>query len=125
MDKRIRLIATDGAFSMDGDIAPLPEILNLAKKYDAYTFIDECHATGIFGKGGKGTPEYFGIEGEIDIINSTLGKALGGGTGGYTSGRKYIVDVLRQKGRPYLFSNSVAPSVIGASIEVFNMLKES
>jgi len=86
MDKRIRLIATDGVFSMDGDIAPLPEIMNLAKKYDANVFIDECHATGVFGAGGKGTPEYFGMEGEIDIINSTLGKALGGGTGGYTSG---------------------------------------
>ena len=84
MDKRIRLIVTDGTFSMDGDIAPLPEIVALAKKYQAFTFIDECHATGIFGAHGKGTPEYFGLEGEIDIINSTLGKALGGGTGGYT-----------------------------------------
>lgn len=95
MDKRIRLIVTDGVFSMDGDIAPLPEIVALAKKYEAFTFIDECHATGVFGKGGKGTPEYFGIEGEIDIINSTLGKALGGGTGGYTSASKDVVGVLR------------------------------
>jgi len=95
MDKRIRLIVTDGVFSMDGDIAPLPEIVALAKKYDAYTFIDECHATRVFGKGGKGTPEYFGVEGEIDIINSTLGKALGGGTGGYTSASKEVVGVLR------------------------------
>jgi len=86
MDCRIRLIVTDGVFSMDGDVAPLPEIVALAKKYDAYTFVDECHATGVFGAGGKGTPEYFGLEGEIDIINSTLGKALGGGTGGYTTG---------------------------------------
>lgn len=125
MDKRIRLIVTDGVFSMDGDIAPLPEIVALAKKYDAYTFIDECHATGVFGQGGKGTPEYFGLEGEIDIINSTLGKALGGGTGGYTSASQHVVDVLRQKGRPYLFSNSIAPAVVGASIEVFNMLEES
>lgn len=124
-DKRIRLIVTDGVFSMDGDIAPLPKIVELAKKYDAYTFIDECHATGVFGKTGKGTPEYFGLEGEIDIINSTLGKAMGGGTGGYTSARQYIVDVLRQKARPYLFSNSVAPSVIGASIEAYKMLGES
>ena len=125
MDKRMRLIVTDGVFSMDGDIAPLPEIVALAKKYDAYTFIDECHGTGVFGKGGKGTPEYFGLEGEIDIINSTLGKALGGGTGGYTSASQEVVDVLRQKGRPYLFSNSIAPSVVGASNEVFKMLGES
>jgi glycine C-acetyltransferase len=124
-DCRLRLIVTDGVFSMDGDIAPLPEIINLAKKYDAYTFIDECHASGVFGEHGRGTPEYFGVEGEIDIINSTLGKALGGGTGGYTSAKQEVVDVLRQKGRPYLFSNSIAPSVVGASIEVFNMLKES
>lgn len=95
MDKRIRLIVTDGVFSMDGDIAPLPEIVALAKKYDAFTFIDECHGTGVFGQGGKGTPEYFGLEGEIDIINSTLGKALGGGTGGYTSASQEVVDVLR------------------------------
>ena len=125
MDKRMRLIVTDGVFSMDGDIAPLPEIVALAKKYDAYTFIDECHGTGVFGKGGKGTPEYFDLEGEIDIINSTLGKALGGGTGGYTSASQEVVDVLRQKGRPYLFSNSIAPSVVGASNEVFKMLGES
>ena len=125
MDKRIRLIVTDGVFSMDGDIAPLPEIVALAKKYDAYTFIDECHATGVFGKGGKGTPEYFGLEGEIDIINSTLGKALGGGTGGYTSASKEVVGVLRQKGRPYLFSNSIAPAVCGASLEVFKMIDEN
>lgn len=125
MDKRIRLIVTDGVFSMDGDVAPLPEIVALAKKYDAYTFVDECHATGIFGKGGKGTAEYFGLEGEIDIINSTLGKALGGGTGGYTTGHQDVIDVLRQKGRPYLFSNSIAPAVAGASIEVFNMLEEN
>jgi len=95
MDKRIRLIVTDGVFSMDGDIAPLPEIVALAKKYDAFTFIDECHATGVFGTNGKGTPEYFGLEGEIDIINSTLGKALGGGTGGYTAASQEVVDVLR------------------------------
>ena len=125
MDKRIRLIVTDGVFSMDGDIAPLPKIVELAKKYNAFTFVDECHATGVFGDSGKGTPEYFGLEGEIDIINSTLGKALGGGTGGYTSGHQSVIDVLRQKGRPYLFSNSVAPAVVGASIEAFDMLAES
>lgn len=110
---------------MDGDIAPLPEIINLAKKYGAYTFIDECHGTGVFGKHGKGTPEYFGVEKDIDVINSTLGKALGGGTGGYTTASKEIVGVLRQKGRPYLFSNSIAPPVVGGSIEVFDMLSES
>ena len=125
MDKRIRMIVTDGVFSMDGDIAPLPEIVALAKKYDAVTFIDECHGTGVFGQGGKGTPEYFGLEGEIDIINSTLGKALGGGTGGYTSASQEVVDVLRQRGRPYLFSNSIAPAVVGASLEVFQMLGEN
>jgi glycine C-acetyltransferase len=124
-DSRIRLIVTDGVFSMDGDIAPLPKIIDLAKKYNAYTFVDECHATGVFGKNGRGTPEYYGVEGEIDIINSTLGKALGGGTGGYTTGSQEVVDVLRQKGRPYLFSNSIAPSIVGASIEVFKMLKDS
>ena len=110
---------------MDGDIAPLPKIVELAKKYNAFTFVDECHATGVLGKHGGGTPELFGLEGQIDVISSTLGKALGGGTGGYTAGSKEVVGLLRQKGRPYLFSNSIAPSVVGASIEVFNMLEES
>jgi len=110
---------------MDGDIAPLPEIVALAKRYDAITFVDECHATGVFGKTGKGTEEYFGLEGQIDVINSTLGKALGGGTGGYTTANADVCEVLRNKGRPYLFSNSICPSVAGASIEVFNMLQES
>ena len=109
---------------MDGDIAPLPEIVALAKKYDAFTFVDECHASGVLGKNGRGTPEYFGLEGQIDVINSTLGKALGGGTGGFTSASKEVVDILRQKGRPYLFSNSIAPPVVGASLEVFDMLDE-
>ncbi len=116
---------TDGVFSMDGDIAPLPKIVELARKYNAFTFVDECHASGVLGKHGRGTPEYFGLEGEIDVINSTLGKALGGGTGGYTASRKEVVDILRQKGRPYLFSNSIAPPVVGASLEVFDMLNES
>ena len=116
-------IVTDGVFSMDGDIAPLPKIVELAKQYEAYTFIDECHAAGVIGKTGRGTPEYFGLKkGDIDIISSTLGKALGGGTGGYTAGSKAIVDILRQKGRPYLFSNSIAPPVVGASLEVFNIM---
>jgi glycine C-acetyltransferase len=119
------VIVTDGVFSMDGDIAPLPKIVELAKKYDAFTFVDECHATGIFGAHGRGTDEYFGLRGEIDVISSTLGKALGGGTGGYTAGPKEMIEVLRNKGRPYLFSNSICPSVAGASIEVFNMLNES
>jgi glycine C-acetyltransferase len=110
---------------MDGDIAPLPKIVELAKKYDAFTFIDEAHATGVLGKTGRGTPEYFGLEGQIDVINSTLGKALGGGSGGYTASRKEVVDVLRQRGRPYLFSNSIAPPIVGSSLEVFNMLNES
>jgi len=122
---RLKVIVTDGVFSMDGDIAPLPQIVELAKRYDAFTFVDECHATGVFGKHGKGTPEYFNIEGEIDVITSTLGKALGGGTGGYTAACDEVVDILRNKGRPYLFSNSIAPAVAGASIEVFNMLSES
>ena len=94
----------------------------LAKKYDAKVFIDECHATGFFGPTGRGTDEYFGLRGEIDVINSTLGKALGGATGGYTTGRQGIVDVLRQKARPYLFSNTLAPPVVGASLEVFKIL---
>lgn len=116
---------TDGVFSMDGDIAPLDEIHSLAKRYGAFTFVDDCHATGVFGKKGGGTPELFGLEGEIDVISSTLGKALGGGTGGYTAASNEVIDVLRNKGRPYLFSNSIAPPVAGASIEVFKMLEES
>mmetsp|Transcript_48274 Transcript_48274/g.35450 ORF Transcript_48274/g.35450 Transcript_48274/m.35450 type:complete len:301 (+) Transcript_48274:301-1203(+) len=121
---RLRVIVTDGVFSMDGDIAPLPKIIELAEKYDAFTFVDECHATGVLGKTGRGTPEYYNLEGKIDVINSTLGKALGGGTGGYSAGKKEVIDMLRQRGRPYLFSNSIAPPVVGASLEVFKMLNE-
>jgi len=124
-DARFRLIATDGVFSMDGHIAPLKQICDLADKYDALVFVDECHATGFFGKTGRGTPEYCGVEGRIDIINSTLGKALGGATGGYTTSRKEIIDILRQRARPYLFSNTIAPAVVGASIKVFDMLSSS
>jgi glycine C-acetyltransferase len=102
-DARIRLIATDGVFSMDGDVAPLDKIAELCEKYKANLFVDECHATGFYGKTGRGTPEYFGVQEKVDIINSTLGKALGGGTGGYTTGRKEVVEILRQKARPYLF----------------------
>jgi glycine C-acetyltransferase len=122
---RTRLIATDGVFSMDGDVAPLREIVALADKYDAQLFIDECHATGFFGPTGRGSDEYCGVNGKVDIINSTLGKALGGSTGGYTTGRKEVVDLLRQRSRPYLFSNSLGPSVVGASLKVFEMLTES
>jgi glycine C-acetyltransferase len=122
-DARVRMIVTDGAFSMDGDIAPLDEIDALAKKYDARVFIDECHATGFLGANGRGTDEHFGVK--VDIINSTLGKALGGGTGGYTSGPKEVIDTLRQKGRPYLFSNTLAPAVVGASLKVFDKLMTS
>lgn len=121
---RHRMIVTDGVFSMDGDIAPLAAICDLAQKYDAQVFVDECHATGFLGTNGRGTPEMCGVEGRVDIINSTLGKALGGATGGYTTGPKALIDLLRNKARPYLFSNTLAPSVAGASIEVFRMLSE-
>ena len=121
---KLKAIVTDGVFSMDGDIAPLPDIIALAKKYNAFTFVDECHGTGVFGENGKGTPELFDCEGEIDVISSTLGKALGGGTGGYCTASAEVIDVLRNKGRPYLFSNSIAPPVAGASLAVMRMLKE-
>ncbi len=122
---RHRLIVTDGVFSMDGDVAPLKEICDLADKYNAQVFIDECHATGFLGATGRGTDELLGVQGRIDIINSTLGKALGGATGGYTTGPKEVIQLLRQRARPYLFSNSLTPSVVGASIEVFRILSES
>jgi len=122
---RYRLVATDGVFSMDGHIAPLKAICDLAEKYNAKIFVDECHATGFFGKTGRGTPEYCGVEGRIDVINSTLGKALGGATGGYTTGNKTVVEILRQRSRPYLFSNTIAPAVVGASIKAFDMLSAS
>lgn len=109
---------------MDGDIAPLKEICDLADRYDAQVFVDECHATGFLGANGRGTPELCGVEGRVDIINSTLGKALGGATGGYTSGPKALIDLLRNKARPYLFSNTLAPAVAGASLEVFRMLSQ-
>jgi len=122
---RNRLIVTDGVFSMDGDLAPLQQITDLAGKYDAQVFVDDCHATGFFGKTGRGSPEHFNVESKIDIINSTLGKALGGATGGYTVGPKEVIDLLRQRARPYLFSNSITPNVAGASLEVFKILSES
>ncbi|MCH8535106.1 MAG: glycine C-acetyltransferase [Flavobacteriaceae bacterium] len=120
---RTKLIVTDGVFSMDGLVAPLDEICDLADKYDALVMIDECHATGFIGKTGIGTPEEKGVLGRVDIITGTLGKALGGAMGGYTTAKKEIIEILRQRSRPYLFSNSLAPSIVGASIKVFDLLK--
>eukprot|EP00053_Salpingoeca_punica_P009208 m.82504 g.82504 ORF g.82504 m.82504 type:complete len:424 (-) comp14922_c0_seq1:246-1517(-) len=121
-DKRIKLIVTDGVFSMDGNVAPLAKICDLADKYGALVMIDECHATGFFGATGRGTPEHCGVTGRIDIINSTFGKALGGALGGYTTASTQIVSLLRQKSRPYLFSNSLPPSVVGATTEVLDLI---
>jgi glycine C-acetyltransferase len=120
---RFRLIATDGAFSMDGIIANLPEITALAEKYQALVMIDDCHSTGFLGKEGRGTAEYWNLIGKVDIITGTLGKALGGASGGFTSGRKEIIQWLRQRSRPYLFSNTLAPSIVSASLEVFRLLQ--
>ena len=122
---RSRIIVTDGSFSMDGTIAQLDKICDLADKYDAIVMIDECHSSGFLGKTGRGTHEYHGVMNRIDIITGTLGKALGGASGGVTSGRKEIIDILRQRSRPYLFSNTVAPSIVGASIAVLNMLSST
>ncbi|XP_071750074.1 2-amino-3-ketobutyrate coenzyme A ligase, mitochondrial [Lepeophtheirus salmonis] len=121
-DARSRLIVTDGVFSMDGNVAPLPDIVELADKYKALIFMDECHATGFFGQTGRGTEEFFGLEGKVDIINSTLGKALGGASGGYTTASKQLVDLLRQRSRPYLFSNSIPPAVVASASKVFDIL---
>ncbi len=120
-----RIIVTDGVFSMDGTIAQLDKIVELADKYKALIMIDECHASGFMGKTGRGTHEHCGVVGKIDIITGTLGKALGGASGGFTSGRKEIVDILRQRSRPYLFSNTLAPSIVGASIVVLDMLSKT
>ncbi|MGJ7033484.1 glycine C-acetyltransferase [Niabella hirudinis] len=122
---RSRIIVTDGSFSMDGTIAQLDKIVALAEQYDAVIMIDECHSSGFLGKTGRGTHEYRGVMGKIDIITGTLGKALGGASGGFTSGRKEIIDMLRQKSRPYLFSNTLAPSIVGGSIAVLDMLSAS
>ncbi|WP_425076313.1 glycine C-acetyltransferase [Psychroserpens sp. S379A] len=119
---RFKIIVTDGVFSMDGLVAPLDEICDLADKYDALVMIDECHATGFIGETGRGTLEDKGVMGRIDIITGTLGKALGGAMGGYTTGKKEVIEMLRQRSRPYLFSNSLAPAIVGASIKVFEML---
>ena len=122
---RIKLITTDGVFSMDGIICNLKGVCDLADRYNALVMVDDSHAVGFVGKHGRGTPEYNGVEGRVDIITGTLGKALGGASGGYTSGRKEIIDLLRQRSRPYLFSNTLAPAIVGASLELFDMLEES
>ncbi len=122
---RFKIIVTDGVFSMDGYVAQLDKICDLADKYDALVMVDDCHATGFIGKTGRGTHELNGVMGRVDIITGTLGKALGGAMGGFTTGRKEIIEMLRQRSRPYLFSNSLAPAIVGASIAVFDLLSES
>ena len=123
--QRFRIIVTDGVFSMDGNVAPMDKITELANKYDALVMVDECHSAGVVGKTGRGVTELYNIRGQVDSITGTLGKACGGAIGGFTTGRKEIIELLRQRSRPYLFSNSVPPAVVGASLEVFRMLKES
>ena len=123
--QRFRIIVTDGVFSMDGNAAPLDKICELAEKYDALVMVDECHSAGVLGKTGHGITELFDLRGKVDILTGTLGKAFGGAVGGFTTGRKEIIDMLRQRSRPYLFSNSLPPAVVGASIEMFKMLEES
>jgi len=124
-EQRFRIIVTDGVFSMDGNVAPVDRICELAEKYDALVMVDESHSAGVVGKTGHGVSEFFGTYDRVDIYTGTLGKAFGGALGGFTTGRHEIIDMLRQRSRPYLFSNSLAPAVIGASLEVFRMLKES
>jgi glycine C-acetyltransferase len=124
-DARRRLIATDGVFSMDGYVTPLDEICNLADRYGAMVMVDDSHAVGFVGPRGRGTPELHGVTDRVDVVTGTLGKALGGASGGYTSGRKEIIDLLRQRSRPYLFSNTVAPAVVGASLKVLDLLESS
>lgn len=124
-DARYRIIATDGAFSMDGTVAQLDKICDLADKYDALVMVDDCHCTGFMGKTGRGSTEYCDVMGRVDIVTGTLGKALGGASGGFTTGRKEIIELLRQRSRPYLFSNTVSPIVVKASIAVFDMLTKS
>ena len=122
---RTRVIVTDGVFSMDGTIAQLDKICALAEKYDALVFVDDCHSTGFVGMTGRGTHEHCGVMGKVDVITGTLGKALGGGSGGFTSGKKEIIEILRQKSRPYLFSNTLAPSIVGASLKAIEMVSEN
>ena len=123
--QRFRIIATDGVFSMDGNVAPMYRIVELAEKYNALVMVDESHSAGVVGPTGHGVAEQFNCYGKIDIFTGTLGKSFGGAMGGFTTGRKEIIDMLRQRSRPYLFSNSIAPSIVGASIEMFKMLGES
>jgi len=123
--QRFRIIVTGGVFSMDGDLAKMDEICALAEKYDALVMTDECHSAGFIGKTGRGVPEHFGVQHQVDIVTGTLGKALGGAMGGYTTGKKEIIEMLRQRSRPYLFSNSLAPSIVGASIKVFDLLSST
>ena len=122
---RFRIIATDGVFSMDGNVAPIGRIVELAEKYDALVMVDECHSAGVVGKTGRGVTELFSVRGRVDIITGTLGKAFGGAVGGFTTGRAEIIDMLRQRSRPYLFSNSLPPAVVGAGIRVFEMMEEN
>jgi glycine C-acetyltransferase len=122
---RFKIIVTDGVFSMDGNVAPMDKINELAKKYDALIMVDECHSAGVVGKTGRGVTELFNIRGEVDIITGTLGKAFGGGIGGFTTGRKEIIALLRQRSRPYLFSNSLIPAAVGAGIAMFDMMAET
>jgi glycine C-acetyltransferase len=122
---RFKIIVTDGVFSMDGNVAPMDKINELAKKYDAMTMVDECHSAGVVGETGRGVTELFNIRGEVDIITGTLGKAFGGGIGGFTTGHQEIIDMLRQRSRPYLFSNSLIPAAVGASIKMFDMMSET
>jgi glycine C-acetyltransferase len=124
-NQRHRIIVTDGVFSMDGDIAKLDQICDLADKYDALVMTDECHSAGFIGKTGRGVPEYCNVMDRVDIVTGTLGKALGGAMGGYTTGKKEIIEILRQRSRPYLFSNSLAPSIVGAAIKVFDILSST
>ncbi len=123
--QRFRIIVTDGVFSMDGNVAPMDRICELAEKYDALVMVDECHSAGVVGPTGRGVTELFDVRGRVDIITGTLGKAFGGAVGGFTTGRKEIIDMLRQRSRPYLFSNSIPPAVVGAGIEMFRMLGEN
>jgi glycine C-acetyltransferase len=124
-EQRFRIIVTDGVFSMDGNVAPMDKICDLAEKYDALVMVDESHSAGVVGKTGRGVSEFFNTYGRVDIYTGTLGKAFGGAMGGFTTGRKEIIDLLRQRSRPYLFSNSLAPGIVGAAMEVFKMLEES
>jgi len=125
LDARFRIVVTDGVFSMDGNVAPVDEIVRLARKYNALVMVDECHSAGVVGETGRGVTEKFNIRGEVDIITGTLGKAFGGAIGGFTTGKKEIIELLRQRSRPYLFSNAIPPAVVGAGIRMFEMMAET